>query len=142
AETGLVDDSFNFFNPKAGITYRLNATNNLYFSYAKAQKEPNREDYKNGSPKPEKLDDFELGWRLNKKNLKINLNTYYMHYQDQLVLTGAISDTGAPIRENSGNSYRMGVEADLSISVSDKWIFRPNMAISQNKNIDFYAERD
>lgn len=142
AETGLVDDSFNFFNPKAGITYRLNATNNLYFSYAKAQKEPNREDYKNGSPKPEKLDDFELGWRLNKKNLKINLNTYYMRYQDQLVLTGAISDTGAPIRENSGNSHRIGVEADLSISVSDKWIFRPNMAISQNKNIDFYAERD
>lgn len=142
AETGVVDDSFNFFNPKAGITYRLNATNNLYFSYAKAQKEPNREDYKNGSPKPEKLDDFELGWRLNKEQLKINLNAYYMRYQDQLVLTGAISDTGAPIRENSGDSYRMGVEADLIIRASDKWIFRPTMAISQNKNIDFYAERD
>lgn len=142
AETGVVDDSFNFFNPKAGITYRLNATNNLYFSYAKAQKEPNREDYKNGSPKPEKLDDFELGWRLNKEQLKINLNAYYMCYQDQLVLTGAISDTGAPIRENSGDSYRMGVEADLIIRASDKWIFRPTMAISQNKNIDFYAERD
>lgn len=142
AETGVVDDSFSFFNPKAGITYRLNATNNLYFSYAKAQKEPNREDYKNGSPKPEKLDDFELGWRLNKEQLKINLNAYYMRYQDQLVLTGAISDTGAPIRENSGDSYRMGVEADLIIRASDKWIFRPTMAISQNKNIDFYAERD
>ncbi len=142
AESGVVDDSFNFFNPKAGITYRLNATNNLYFSYAKAQKEPNREDYKNGSPKPEKLDDFELGWRLNKEQLKINLNAYYMRYQDQLVLTGAISDTGAPIRENSGDSYRMGVEADLIIRASDKWIFRPTMAISQNKNIDFYAERD
>lgn len=141
-ETGVIDDNFSFFNPKAGVTYRLNATNNLYFSYAKAQKEPNREDYKNGSPKPERLNDFELGWRLDKKQLKINLNAYYMRYQDQLVLTGAISDTGAPIRENSGDSYRMGVEADLTIRASDKWIFRPTMAISQNKNIDFYAERD
>lgn len=141
-ETGVIDDNFGFFNPKAGITYTLNAANNLYFSYAKAQKEPNREDYKNGSPKPEKLDDFELGWRLNKQNLQLNLNGYYMRYQDQLVLTGAISDTGAPIRENSGNSYRMGIEADLTIKASDQWIFRPNMAVSQNKNIDFYAERD
>ncbi|HUH52382.1 MAG TPA: TonB-dependent receptor [Flavobacterium sp.] len=141
-ETGVIDDNFSFFNPKAGVTYRLNATNNLYFSYAKAQKEPNREDYKNGSPKPERLNDFELGWRLDKKQLKINLNAYYMCYQDQLVLTGAISDTGAPIRENSGDSYRMGVEADLTIRASDKWIFRPTMAISQNKNINFYAERD
>lgn len=141
-ETGVIDDNFSFFNPKAGVTYRLNATNNLYFSYAKAQKEPNREDYKNGSPKPERLNDFELGWRLDKKQLKINLNAYYMRYQDQLVLTGAISDTGAPIRENSGDSYRMGVEADLTIRASDKWIFRPTMAISQNKNINFYAERD
>ena len=42
----------------------------LYFSYAKAQREPNRTDYENGTPKPEKLDDFELGWRIKHQNSK------------------------------------------------------------------------
>jgi iron complex outermembrane receptor protein len=141
-ETGLVDDNFGFFNPKAGITYYANDVSSLYFSYARANREPNRDDYENGNPKPETLNDFELGWRLNKERFKLNLNGYYMRYQNQLVLTGALNDVGAPVRENSGDSYRLGIEADATIIASDEWIFRPNIAISQNKNIDFYAERD
>ena len=50
-----VDDQFLFFNPKAGLTYSLSEAK-IYFSYAKAQREPNRTDYENGSPKPEKLE--------------------------------------------------------------------------------------
>ncbi len=42
AEAGLVNDSFNFFNPKAGLNYEINANNVLYFSYARAHREPNR----------------------------------------------------------------------------------------------------
>lgn len=141
-ETGWVDDTFDFFNPKAGVTFSVNRNNNLYFSYARANREPNRNDYKDGNPKPETLNDFELGWRLSKERFKLNLNGYYMRYQNQLVLTGALNDVGAPIRENSGDSYRLGVEADATIIASDKWIFRPNIAISQNKNIDFFTERD
>ena len=141
-ETGLVDDNFKFFNPKAGITYSINNNNNLYFSYARANREPNRDDYENGNPKPETLNDFELGWRLNKERFKLNLNGYYMRYQNQLVLTGALNDVGAPVRENSGDSYRLGIEADATIIASDKWVFRPNIAISRNRNLDFYTERD
>ena len=47
-DTGLVDDTFNFFNPKAGLTFDLNPNNNFYFSYARANREPNRNDYENG----------------------------------------------------------------------------------------------
>jgi iron complex outermembrane receptor protein len=35
----------------------------MYASYARANREPNRTDYENGSPRPEKLNDFELGLR-------------------------------------------------------------------------------
>ena len=49
-----VDDNFVFFNPKAGLTYDVASGQKLYFSYAKAQREPNRTDYENGNPKPEK----------------------------------------------------------------------------------------
>ncbi|HKO78276.1 MAG TPA: TonB-dependent receptor [Flavobacterium sp.] len=141
-ETGLVDDNFNFFNPKAGVTYELNEINSLYFSYARANREPNRTDYENGSPKPEKLNDFELGWRYISDKIKLNANTYYMGYKDQLVLTGELNDVGAPIRANSGDSYRLGLELDATFQISEKWVLQPNVTLSQNKNKDFYFTRD
>lgn len=142
AETGLVDDTFNFFNPKAGVTYKLNEINSLYFSYARANREPNRTDYESGSPKPEKLDDFELGWRYLSDKIKLNANGYYMKYQDQLVLTGELNDVGSPIRTNSGDSYRVGIELDATFQLSEKWVLQPNITLSQNRNKDFYFTRD
>lgn len=141
-DTGLVDDTFNFFNPKAGLVYDLNANNNFYFSYAVANREPNRNDYESGNPKPEKLNDFELGWRYISPSFQLNANTYYMRYNDQLVLTGALNDVGAPLRENVGDSYRAGLELDAVILFGDKFQWRPNAAFSTNKNIDFVFERD
>lgn len=141
-DTGLVDDNFNFFNPKAGITFTVNEKNNLYFSYARANREPNRTDYEDGNPKPEKMNDFELGWRYNSAKTKLNFNAYLMKYQDQLVLTGGLNDVGSPIRANSGKSYRLGVELEAIIVLSKKFILRPNATISSNKNEDFVFKRD
>ena len=137
-----VDDTFNFFNPKAGLTYTLNNQNNIYFSYARANREPRRDDYENGSSKPETLNDFELGWRYTTPKTRININGYYMRYKDQLVLTGALNDVGAPVYTNSGDSYRLGIEADATLYITKHFILRPNVAVSTNKNIDFYFQRD
>jgi iron complex outermembrane receptor protein len=138
----LVNDSFTFFNPKAGLTYALNDQNQFYFSYARANREPRRSDYENGDPEHEELNDYELGWRLNTTGVQLNTNLYYMDYQNQLVLTGGIDDVGSFIRENSGNSYRLGLEIDAIIRLSEKVVLRPNLALSQNKNIDFVATWD
>jgi len=135
----LNDDNFNFFNPKAGLTYELNPFNQFYFSYARAHREPSRNDYENGDPEPEELNDIELGWRHNTANFQVNTNLYYMDYQNQLVLTGGIDDVGAFIRQNSGNSYRLGLEIDATVVLSDKFSVRPNLALSQNKNVDFVS---
>ncbi|WP_299518559.1 TonB-dependent receptor, partial [uncultured Flavobacterium sp.] len=120
----------------------LNQNNNFYFSYAKAQREPNRNDYENGNPRPEKLDDFELGWRYATENVKLNVNSYLMMYKDQLVLTGELNDVGAPIRANSGDSFRVGLEVDATLKLSDKFFLQPNFTVSQNKNQDFVFQRD
>jgi iron complex outermembrane receptor protein len=141
-DTGFVDDTFNFFNPKAGVTFDLNTNNNFYLSYAVANREPNRNDYESGNPKPEKLNDFELGWRYVSTDVQVNTNVYYMSYKDQLVLTGELNDVGAPLRENIGDSYRLGLEIDANIRISDKFSIRPNVALSTNKNIDFFIDRD
>jgi iron complex outermembrane receptor protein len=141
-DTGLVDDSFNFFNPKAGITYNADPNHNFYFSYAVANREPNRNDYENGNPKPERLNDFELGWRYLSPSIRVNTSLYFMKYKDQLVLTGELNDVGAPLRANVGDSYRLGLEADAAIKLGNQFIWHPNIALSSNKNVDFIFERD
>jgi len=139
-ETGLVDDNFNFFNPKAGLNFEINQKNTLYFSYARANREPNRTDYEGGNVKPEKLNDFELGWRFNSEKFQLNSNFYYMGYKDQLILTGTLDDVGSPIRSNSEKSYRLGFEVDATIKLSEKFILRPNFTLSSNKNVDLDVE--
>ena len=135
-ETGIVNDTFSFFNPKAGLNYTVNSKNNVYFSYARANREPNRTDYEGGNVKPEKLNDFELGWRYLSDKVQLNTNFYYMAYQDQLILTGTLDDVGNPIRSNSEKSYRLGVEMDAAIVLSSTFSLRPNLTLSRNKNID------
>ena len=137
-----VNDTFLFFNPKLGANYQLNSNNAIYAYAGIANKEPRRDDYENGSVKPERLFDYELGWKYNTKNLTVNANAFYMQYKDQLVLTGALNDVGSPIFTNSGNSYRYGIEIESVIKLNNKLTFQPNITLSQNKNRDFYFQRD
>ncbi|WBL22679.1 TonB-dependent receptor [Zunongwangia sp. HRR-M8] len=144
----IVDDHFSFFNPKFGFTYQFNKAHQLYGSFARAHREPVRVDYENAilndrsQPKEEALNDFEFGWRFNTAATQINANLYFMDYQDQLVLTGQIDDEGAAIRENSGESYRLGLEIDATFRITDFLTIRPNIALSRNKNIDFVSTID
>ena len=137
-----LNKSFNFFNPKFGLFYNLNENNDLFFSFARAHREPTRTDYANGNPKEEKLDDLELGWKLNSNNLALSLNAFYMIYEDQLVLTGQRDINGYEIRRNIGESYRVGIEFDSSIKVNNKLNIETNFSFSENKNKDFYSTFD
>ena len=138
-----VDKDYNFFNPKAGLTYKVNDEHSLYVSYAKANREPNRNDFEGGNSKHESLDDYELGWRLSTPVAKINTNVYYMDYQNQLILTGAIDpNTGEPLRASSGSSYRLGIEIDADLKLSEQVSMRPNIAFSKNINRDYHAKID
>ncbi len=137
-----IDEDYAFFNPKAGLTYKLNGVNEFYFSYGKAHREPSRNDYEQGIITPEKLDDFELGWRFASEKTKVNTNVFYMNYKDQLVLSGELNDVGAALRTNSGKSYRLGLEVDAEIKLLKNLRTLPNIALSSNKNVDFVASID
>lgn len=137
-----VNDTFRFFNPKIGFNYQLNYKNTFYGFAGIANKEPRRDDYESGANKPERLYDFEAGWKLNTSKLRVNANAFYMLYNDQLVLTGSLNDVGAPIFTNSGESYRLGLEVESVVKITDKVNIQANATLSQNKNVDFYFQRD
>jgi len=138
-----IDKTFKFFNPKAGLSYNLNKKNNFYFSYARANREASRSDFEsNPDIKPEQLNDFELGWRYKSANLVFNANAYYMQYNEQLVLTGALDDTGNFIRDNSGESRRLGLELEAVVKISNQISIQPNVTLSSNKNNQTIVSRD
>ena len=76
----IINNNYNFFNPKAGVKLSKNEWSG-YLSYSLGQKEPNREDFEAGidqQPKPEKLNDLELG--IEKRNDKYNIGHYWLLY--------------------------------------------------------------
>ncbi|RVU02098.1 TonB-dependent receptor [Mucilaginibacter limnophilus] len=129
--------TLNFFNPKAGITYKINERNNVYASFAVGSREPNRDDYTDSQPqnrpKAEKLYDFEAGYRTIGEAFSGGINGFYMLYKNQLILTGALNDVGSPIRRNVDDSYRAGVEIDGRLKITDVLSWTATASISANK---------
>ena len=136
-----VNRSFDFVNPKAGITYTHNGLQ-AFFSYALAQKEPNREDFQAGvtsQPKAETLHDIELGIEKKNSTAHFGATVYYMYYYNQLVLTGQINDVGSYTRTNVPRSYRLGIELQGG-AILNKWInVAGNFSVSRNK-VSSYIE--
>ena len=131
----FIDRKFAFFNPKIGVRVR-NKSMTYFTSIAFANKEPNREDFeanKIQQPKSERLIDWETGLEFKKSNFLLNANMYYMHYKDQLVLTGKINDVGAYTRTNVPSSYRAGIELQAQYSLSKKYSTSYSVTLSQNK---------
>jgi iron complex outermembrane receptor protein len=131
-----------FFNPKAGVNYKL-GNGKVFFSYAHAQREPNRDDLiANNDVKSEKLHDFEAGLEKQFGKVAFTANLYYMYYLNQLVLNGQISNIGEFIRTNSGKSYRRGIEVGALAKLSKQWEISGNVSLSQNRNLDFRIENE
>lgn len=133
--------SLTFFNPKFGLTYDLNTDASLYASYSIGNKEPNRNDYTESSPRSrpraEHLADLEIGYKLKKKRVSAGIGGYLMNYRDQLVQTGQLNDVGASTRVNVPESYRAGVELEVSLAISKKLRWAANATFSRNKIQNF-----
>ncbi|MGI4869584.1 MAG: TonB-dependent receptor [Janthinobacterium lividum] len=129
--------TYNFLNPKAGLTYEFSPRLTAYASYALAQREPTRTDYTdtpaNRRPTAEKLHNVEVGLRRTTGPLQWSANYYLMVYRDQLVLSGRLDDVGNPIHTNVRASYRTGVELQVAAQVAKGLTFSPTATISRNK---------
>ena len=133
---------FNFFNPKAGLTYKINKNNDVFASYSIANRDPNQTDYTNAGineakPTSERLYDTELGYRFQSPGYKVGVNFYYMRYKNQLILTGKISEIGEMLTSNIPDSYRTGIELTESIKITDWLKWDGNLTLSSNKILNF-----
>jgi iron complex outermembrane receptor protein len=137
------DNTYSFFNPKFGLTHQLSEKSKVYGSVSAGSKEPSRQDFVDnaaGAPRPEYMQDYELGYERSGRRYGLQINGYFMNYQDQLVLTGAVNSTGDAIRTNVESSYRLGVETMLNIQISKRLVWSGNVTLSQNR-IQNFKER-
>ena len=135
-----INDDFNFFNPKAGVSY-TNGGHKAYASVAMANREPERNNYTDNYnypyPKNEKVIDVEAGYQYVGSNWNVGANFYYMAYDNQLVQTGEQSDIGEALTTNVKKSYRMGVELNAGWAPLSWLSVEGNAALSKNKIKDF-----
>ena len=135
-----VHKTYNFFNPKAGISY-VHQGHTGYFNFAVANREPSRANFTeagvNDIPLPERLYDYEFGYQYLHRRFGVGANFYFMDYYNQLVLTGQYSDVGAYLTKNVDRSYRMGIELTAGVEIT-KWLrWDVNATLSMNKIINF-----
>ncbi len=140
------DRRFDFFNPKAGVTFALNKSNTFYASIAIGNKEPSRSDVKEAIKsgrgddiKAESMYDVEIGYKLNRDKFAFGANLYFMEYKDQLVATGKLSDVGYEIKENVPYSYRRGIELLAGWKIIRQLQVDGNVTLSLNKIKEYTA---
>ena len=136
----VVDDKFNFFNPKFGLNYDITRNHKVYASFAIAHKEPTRNDYEDNigtDLKAERLNDLEVGYKFQSERFSAGANIYWMSYKDQFVLTGELNEIGEAIATNVGKSYRLGLELEAAWKPLDWLRWDANATLSRNRAKDW-----
>lgn len=153
-------DNWQFFNPRAGLSFHWNPRNKAYISAALGHREPGRSDIKElildanmaaqagvegkgVNIRPEKMLDVEIGYTYSTSDLALSANVYLMEYWDMLIETGRLTDTGYAIKENVPRSWRRGVELAASWRPLGWLDLGGNLTLSVNKirNYTAYYER-
>ncbi len=139
-----------YLNPRLGVNYKLNPSQNFYFSYARVTREPTLSTYYSGEDaiwgstpqfaqntdgtynfsqpyvNPETMNDFELGTSFRKDNLNTSLNLYYMLFNNEIVNNGKLDIFGQPITGNMKSTVHEGIE------FSSKYNFNKSLQVYAN----------
>ena len=149
-----------FINPRIGMNYKLNENQNIFVSFARVSREPRLKNYydaaessagelpnfeldnngnynyKNPLVKPETMNDLEIGISHQSNKLSINLNLYYMLFENEIVKNGKVDRFGQPITGNVNQTTHTGVEFSFIYKpISEVEIFG-NASYSKNKIVE------
>jgi iron complex outermembrane receptor protein len=141
-ELGSVD--WTFFDPKVGVRWFVSPRLSCYASIGRAQREPTRLDLLAGEDnatvahdleavEPEEVVDLELGVNYSSSRLALQASLYTMEFDNEIALTGELSEVGLPLRRNVDASYRRGLEIDLRWLVGRDWVVTTSSTLSRNR---------
>lgn len=140
--------TWRFLNPKAGLSFAATENTTFYYSLGRTGREPTRNDLFGGNDdlladtdgqalvsntRAEYITDHELGVRRQMPGLQLELNAYYMAFQNEIVLNGNLGPNGLALTDNVARSYRSGLEAVLNWQFTRQLAFRTNAALNRSR---------
>jgi iron complex outermembrane receptor protein len=118
--------NWNFINPKAGLSWSpISNAYTMYYSVGSAGREPTRNDIFGGADdlgvddigtpllvitNPERVIDHELGFRFRSRKFRMQVNGYFMNFNNEIVLNGQFGPNGLALNSSVDQSIRTGVE--------------------------------
>lgn len=133
--------NWDFINWSGNVRWQFNNRHALYASATQTHREPTRSDMFGGeenyttlyTTQAESVIDYELGYNITLSNFTTNINLYYMDFDNELVLNGAMGTNGQPIHINAANSYRCGIEFSAEYYPIDNLRLANNSSYSINQ---------
>lgn len=138
-----------FVNPKAGISLDLSDNAQVYYSIGRTSREPTRTDIFGGwddplvdsvtnkailfISDPESVLDHEAGIRFRGQSWHLNMNAYYMAFENEIVLSGQFGPNGLALNNKVDQSFRSGIELDAAYQLSPQWKLINQSSISHNR---------
>jgi iron complex outermembrane receptor protein len=89
--------------------------------------------YDLGAVEPERVVDAEAGLEVRRGGFVGRANVYAMEFDNEIALTGELSEIGLPVRRNAGRGHRRGVEIDLGYELANHLRFDVTAALSRNR---------
>jgi iron complex outermembrane recepter protein len=142
---------WHFINPKAGLSATINKNSIVYYSAGYTGREPTRNDMFGGNDnlladslgdailfntKPESVLNHELGFRFQKEKVNLNMNLYYMDFQNEIVLDGKFGPNGLALTNNVEQSYRTGIELSLAYKITKHFSLINNSSFNYSRIIE------
>lgn len=139
---GFQGVKFNEFTPKLTLTYRPNDDLMVYATYAKGFKSGGLNLPAFGAVDrvdPEKLDDFEAGFKYQSGNIRFNGAAFYYKYKGlQIQLTD--QNSGGTRVQNAASADVKGLEADLTWVASSQFEFGAGAGYTDSKYKKFVGD--
>jgi iron complex outermembrane receptor protein len=146
-----------FFNPKIALNYKFNSSINSYISFARVSREPRLKNYYDAAESsgsetpqfelnndgsynyskplvmPETMNDIELGASYIYRNLSLNINIYFMLFENEIVKNGKLDRFGQPITGNVERTSHLGIESSLQLKFYESFELFANATLGKNK---------
>jgi len=145
--------NWSFTNYRGGLNYQINERYSVYYSFGQTSREPTRNDLFMGMDnlfipegqtfqtiEPESVQDHEGGFKFNSGKLAFQVNGYFMSFENEITLLGALGPNGLALSGNVASSYRAGVEADVEYKFNE--YFNAFVQLTQSENRILFGDEE
>lgn len=142
----VIDQSFDLFSPKIGVTYSLTDEMNIYGLVASANQAPTDNEVRNNRAYNANLPlldkstsiNYEIGVKQRSKKWSMDFSAYYNDVRDEIVAVPGLD--GATYYENAGKTRRIGAELALDYFLTDLLDIGTNISVYDYEYVDYISD--